>query len=162
MGDTITVACARPNGLVLRIFDWTEVPEPMQGGGSKMVKRSVEVDRIKLNGYWDIIPREERDSPRAMTARHGLTHGVDKALYEKWVHQNKENPLVKNKIVFGASEPTVKEVAKELQGEQRYKGHDPLDPTVVFNNGIGRPKDPRFPRKVDGTPAIEPADRKSA
>jgi hypothetical protein len=126
-GETLTVACRVPNGLVLQVFGSEDWQEPLMGGGYKPVQRAFvrhDMGRVTLNG-----PARKIGADTPYEIRHGvgLTHGVDAALFNAWLEQNKDSDIVKKGLVFASPKPRdVVAQAKERRGEK--SGMEPIDP----------------------------------
>lgn len=135
MAETITVACKHPHGLVLRLFEMVEAHDPLPGGGTKTVKRASPLPQQQvtirgyLNKYDPALPPAARDS------KFGLTHGVDKEFFDKWMAANKDHSMVQNNLIWaytnakgeGANDPrNIKAKAKEFEGVKC--GLEPIDP----------------------------------
>jgi hypothetical protein len=141
-GNTVTVACKMPHGMLLRLFVFEDHNELVLGGGMKTIKRAVQVgEMVRLNGY--AVPHgQERITPVA--GGFGLTV-VDAEFMEKWMEDNQDLDAVKNGLIFvhESNEMAVGQ-AKEYKGLRN--GLEPLDPDTKKN---GRFVDPRIPQKVE-------------
>ncbi|MGO9304221.1 MAG: hypothetical protein ACLP3R_11155 [Candidatus Korobacteraceae bacterium] len=92
---------------------------------------------IAGTGY-PVAPPETYSKDRPETvAGAALTHGVDKAFFDRWMEENKSSPMVVNKLIFAHERPdTVKGLARDYKA---FKSG--LDPLVPDN-------DPRMPKKL--------------
>lgn len=122
----------------------------MQGG--RTVKESTRVgDTVRIRGT--AYPRgtapEGYPPPPEIVGGAALTRGVDKDFFDEYLKQNKQNPLVKNGLIFAhESEDRVRGIAKET--EEVKSGLDPINPK----------KDPRLPKSTRQEIAnIEPGTR---
>jgi len=130
VSETVTVACKIPAGLILRIFEFEEQAEPMFGGGTRAVRLSREVanaPRVKLNGP---AHRQDRAPVQSISGGYGLTFGVPKDFWDRWLEQNQTAEFVKNGLVFAhtkssMAEDEAKEKAKLKTGFERI---DPSKP----------------------------------
>lgn len=118
----VTIACKLPHGLTMRIFDMAEASEPVMGGGSRTVKRAVELPaRVTINGW----SHPQNSAPHAtMSGGYALTNGVDKDFWDKWLAQNKDSDIVVNKLIFahekeGSASAQAKEQAEIRSGLER-------------------------------------------
>ena len=126
-GDTVTVACKMPHGLVLRVFDMRDKDVVAAGGtGRFSVKEAVErKQRVTLNGF--AHPQDK--APLApQVGGFGLTFGVPLEFFELWLTQNKDSDVVQNGLVFAHTK------RDGAEGEAREKtdlqsGLERLDPT---------------------------------
>jgi hypothetical protein len=156
-GETITVACKLPNGVVLRIFDKVPHKEPIMGGGFQETWQAIEVDRIELKGWWQSFGRHKPQ--QNVEGTYALTHGVPKDKYLRWLSENKESHLVKNGIVFGTDKADHVEKKAAEQDKDTKSGAEPLDPSMSRKDGLAFAKDPRFPRGPRGQSLIEEGQR---
>ena len=143
---TVTVCCKTPHGIILRTFHEVTRSEPVLGGGTrdfKTYQQDPETFTVKGNAVAIDKAPEHR-----IVGGYGLTHGVPAALWEKWLLQNKDSELVRNRLIFAE---TREDAAVDHAKEQRktVSGLQPLDPV----------KDPRAPRGVSkATDKMETAD----
>jgi hypothetical protein len=127
--STVTVACKIPMGLVLKLYDWKKVNEPVMGGGTREVKTAVERYNEKqyiINGN----SYAQNEAP-AMQIANGfaMTYGIPTAFWEEWLSQNIDSPLVKNGLIFAHSEQASllaesREKANEKSGTERLSQAD--------------------------------------
>lgn len=150
-GSTVTVACKMPHGMLLRLFKLEDHDELVMGGGTKTVKKAVQVgDLVRINGY-SVPFGEERRNP--VSGGYGLTSGVDAEFMEKWMKDNQDLDAVKNGLIFIHEKPDmVADQAKEQRGIRN--GLEPLDPETKKN---GRFVDPRIPQKIEKMKKTEEA-----
>jgi hypothetical protein len=148
MGDTVTVGCKLPNGLLLRVFKMVEGTEPVLGGGTRKTKTAVQAgETVKINGF--ALPRGpdfDPDRAHLVVGGCGLTHGVDADFFHEWMGQNKDSDIVKNGLIFAhASSESARAEATEKKAE--VSGLEPLR----------QDRDPRAPRTIQAA-----ADQKAA
>lgn len=123
MTETVTVACKMPHGLILRVFDWQEVQDPLPGGGTKAVKQAIpRTHTVMINGYLDKYDPEL--PPAARSSAFRLTPGVDKEFFEKWLEQNKDHDAVKNSLIFTTKG---KDRGKPREHEKQRCGLEPIN-----------------------------------
>jgi hypothetical protein len=125
MAGTVTIGCRLPCGYVMEVWGMEEVAEPLLGGGSRIVKRAVSLNRrVKINGS---ARQVGKDSPHEIRNAAGLTHGVDADLWAAWLAQHQDDDLVKNNIIFASTKGIdVEAKAKEVIAEKT--GFEPIDP----------------------------------
>jgi hypothetical protein len=121
--DTVTIACKLPAGVVLRLFQWIEGTEPVQGGGTRPVKIADEIDRFVLKGC---AVQNPNFMPTPGAGGYALTHGCQRAFWDAWVAANGDSPLLRNNLVFAASSDAR---ATDQAKEQREvkSGLEPID-----------------------------------
>lgn len=127
MAGTLTIGCKIPSGMVLRIYDMADHDEPVFGGGVKIVKRAVKVGPdVKINGC---ARRMGVDAPHEIRGGVGLTHGVDADFFAKWLEQNKDEPYVKNGMIFAQpTEKNPREIGAQIRDHRTLKsGLEPID-----------------------------------
>lgn len=127
-GDTVTVCCKLPHGIVLRAFQMAEKPELVMGGGSRTVQKAEQIP-----GEFTVLGNSfpQGGAPRGrMEFGFALTPGCPKALWECWLHDNKANPMVVNGHIFAhGSERSAVAEAREKENER--SGFERLDPTKL-------------------------------
>jgi hypothetical protein len=143
MGDTVTVGCKVPNGLLLRVFKMVEGTEPVLGGGSRKTKVAAQAgETIRINGF--SLPRGpdfDPDRAHAVVGGFGLTHGVDADFFHEWMSQNKDSDLVKNGLIF-AHESAESARSEAAEKKSEVSGLEPLR----------QDRDPRAPRTIQAAP----------
>jgi hypothetical protein len=129
-GDTVCVACALQNGLILRLFDMQDRNEPTAHGGSTPIKVAIpRHETWRLNGpAVDIAKIAAGRYPEfQMVGSYALTPGIPRDFWEEWLSQNRDSDIVRKKIVFaGSSENNARAEAKDA-GRIR-SGLEPIDP----------------------------------
>jgi hypothetical protein len=128
-GETVTVACKLPNGMVMRTYTFREKSFQNQNGDwrTEMVAHP-DPEEYYLNGF-AINPAEfmNGEMPRQIAGGFGLTTGIPKEFWEKWHKQNEPTDLVKNSLVFSYSSlEGARAQAKEKMGIK--SGLEPFDP----------------------------------
>ena len=133
-GDTVTVACKLPHGLLLRIFVEHYYDDPQQDGSLKRVKsyRPVTDQQFVLKGTWAAIAGQAYNRTNSAVAEllpggYALTYGVRKDLWDQWYEQNKTSKLVKQRVVFAS--PSLQAATAEARENRSVKsGMEPVDP----------------------------------
>jgi hypothetical protein len=124
-GAKVTVACKLPHGLILRVFGFDTRSEPVMGGGSKEVKVARQIgESVTLNG--NAVPFGKAPE-HPIIGGYALTHGVDKELFDKWLEQNRDSDLVRNRLIF-AYESQDKAVDRAKEHAKARSGLEPIDP----------------------------------
>ena len=130
-GDTVTVGCKYPSGLILRLYDMVEGDlVPIMGGGYKRetIARA-RPEQVTLNGYaMDVDALAAGNTPDYPIVRgYAITSHVPKDFMDEWFKQNKDTKLVQNHIVFIARDDrSAFDMAKER--EKVRNGLEPIDP----------------------------------
>lgn len=97
---TVTVCCKYPSGILLRVFQNIDVPVPVPGGGIRSEKQAQQVGpAVKINGPGAPV---NRSSPHEIAGGYAMTFGVDADFFERWLDQNRDSDLVKNRLIFVA------------------------------------------------------------
>jgi hypothetical protein len=133
-GDTVTVACKLPHGVILRVFEWEEFDEPMRDGTIRRGRRGRPIDdqQFTIRGTWVGSAGQAYHAHNSAVAEllpggFALTQGVPKELWDLWHEQNRHSALVKNKIIFAHATHTTMQT--EAAGFRDVKsGLEPLDP----------------------------------
>jgi hypothetical protein len=136
--DTVTVACKLPHGLKIEEYALREKTELVMGGGTRVVQEAIKTGRFHvINGMAAeagkmAMTRNEAGLPtgtfgQVLDTGFALTPGVPKDLWEGWLAANKDQPMVRNRLVFAHAQPaSVKAMAKEA--EKQRTGLEPIDP----------------------------------
>lgn len=135
-GETVTVACKMPHGLVLQLQQMQEVRVPAMGGGFVIEKQFRPTgDQIVIKG--NAVPVGVAPS-HEIAGGYALTPGVPKDFWETWLEQNAELDLVKRGLIFAESGvDRARDAGKEQKATR--SGLEPL-------NGTDPAKDPRVPK----------------
>lgn len=122
-GETVTVGCKVPNGMILRVFETVLVRVPAGGGTMIEEPQAREIGRHVVNGpKWPV----NQPMPEYMIVGNaGITNGVPADFWAKWLEQNAEHDAVINKMIFAMpTQDGAVDFAKE-RAEQR-SGAEPL------------------------------------
>lgn len=136
--ETVTVACKLPHGLVLRAFNMIKVAEPVMGGGSREVPKAQQVP-----GEFIVLGTSfpQNGAPRGrMEGGYTLTTGCPKELWERWLADNKDTPMVKNGLIF-AHDSEKSAVSESREKELVRSGFERLDPN-------------KLPKGIEKAPAV--------
>lgn len=126
--DTVTIACKLPHGIVLRAFHMATVAEPVMGGGSRDVKKAQQ-----LPGEFVVMGTSfpQNGAPRGrMEFGYALTMGCPKELWERWLSDNKDTPMVLNGLIF-AHDSERSTVSEAREKEALRSGFERLDPNKL-------------------------------
>jgi hypothetical protein len=146
MPGTVTVGCKIPTGLILQTFNMEDHDEPLFGGGVKTVKRAVKTPHppVKINGparYAGL------DLPHDIKGGCGLTYGVDADFFAEWLRQNRDEPYVKNGLVFAQQTGKPGEIDAQIKDHRKYQsGMEPLDPSNLPQEFKGKIEKADAPR----------------
>lgn len=136
--ETVTIACKLPHGIVLRAFHMAEVSEPVMGGGSREVKKAQQIP-----GEFTVlgVSFPQNGAPRGrMEFGFALTMGCPRELWERWLKDNKDTPMVKNGLIFAhGSEKSAVSEAREKEAQR--SGFERLDPN-------------KLPKGIEKAPAV--------
>lgn len=152
MSATVSIACKIPNGLTLRLFKMTEANELVMGGGSRSVKVAERIGgEVTIFGTAHPV----NQAPKCLiVGGYAITPNVDKDFWDKWIKDNAELDMVKNKLIFAhEKQEMVAGKAKEQRLVRSNMG--PLDPETKVN---GKYADPRMPERVKKLDTAEQPD----
>lgn len=137
-GETVTVACKLPNGLVLRNYEMVDFDEPILGGGKKTTKRAIaKGEPFTING----TALNKGDRPEYLiVGGYALTPGVPKDLFDAWLKANKDSKLVKSNLIF--ANPTENDARDESKEKKAIRSG--LEPIVPNSDS----RIPRGPQKI--------------
>ena len=131
-GQTVSVACKVPMGLVLRVHGTMEVSEQTTNG-PRLTKVFPVLKEYTVKGPSHPVNRLAK---APIAGGYAITRGIPKDFWDKWLADNRESPLVVNHQIFAADTPTyVAGQAKEMR--EIRSGMEPMNP-----NG----KDSRIPK----------------
>jgi hypothetical protein len=146
-GETVSVACKLPHGLILHLDDMVPGFEPAPGGSRAIMeaRRRPEVFKVAGVGFPQNGNPENRPQ---MVGGYALTTGIPADFWEKWLEDNKDSDYVRNNLIFATKKGAgIMDMAKE-HAKQR-SGLEPLNPDKIIVGGREVPADPRIPSKVE-------------
>ena len=125
MPGTVVVGCKIPTGLRIQLHKLEDFAEPVMAGGTRMVKRAVpESAAVVLKGSARYIGK---DTSGDIKNGAGLTYDVDADMFTEWLKRNKDEPYVKNGLVFAQERPG--EAKAQARDHLSLKsGLEPIDP----------------------------------
>jgi hypothetical protein len=146
-GDTVTIACKIPHGIILRIFQWDEFDEPTRDGSWKRIKQARDIPDLQFvaRGTWLASAGQAFNPSNPAVAEllpggYALTPGCPKDIWDRWFEQNKQSLIVRNKLIFAHSDhPTVHQEATGMR--ETKTGLEPLDknkPAERMPGGVDR------------------------
>lgn len=139
-GDTVTVACKTPNGIIMRVFKMVKASEQIMGGGSRDIEVAEPMgEPITIYGNrapWGEQPKCE------VVAGYALTRGVPKDFWELWVKQNEQHPLVVNKLIFAHSS----DASSADEARDHSASRSGLE--ALVRDGKGNMIDSRIPKRI--------------
>jgi hypothetical protein len=128
----------------MRVFKTEEYEVPVLGGGTRKETRGVPSMHEPLRIYGPAVPHGQ--APKCLiVGGYALTPGVPAEIAKTWVEQNKDNPMVKNQVIF-IMDKAEDAKAKAKEQVSVRSGLEPLDPGTTHRNGRETPKDPRWPK----------------
>lgn len=129
---TVTVACKMPHGFWLKVYDMVDSGENTPQGYKQVKVAKERGEPIKINGWWSEhqaqqARRRTKTPPIAMEGAYALTHNVPADVWEKWLEDNKDSDMVRNKLVFAStSMDTVNGMMDDHDATR--SGLEPVDP----------------------------------
>lgn len=129
---TVSVACNCPNGLLLRVH--REVKNRAPRGPNGMEPDSVwhpdqSVKPVRVRGPNIGRGADAGNVRHVISGGYAITRNVPKNLWLRWLEENKESPLVLNRMVFACN--TTNEAESETMKEANVSGFEPLDPEAA-------------------------------
>ncbi len=124
-GETVTVACKLPLGIMMQTFEMEDAEEIVGAGAVRKFKRARAVGAaIKLNGS---AKYRGSDHETLHDIRHaaGLTYGVPKDAWERWREANKDNEFITKGLVFAHGTDVQAKAAERVAVKT---GLEPVDP----------------------------------
>lgn len=135
--DTVWVGCKLPNGYILQTFHMEDYQEQVMGGGTRTAQRSIRHEETyRLCGSSiDIAKMALGDVPNLVIGGYGITSGIPRDYWEKWLSVYKDTPLVKNGLIFAQPDEMCAR-ARAAEGAKLRTGLEPIDPA---NPGAAAP-----------------------
>lgn len=129
-GETVTVACKLPSGLVMRMFRRSPRREPVPNGSNaykeyEQYEPDPTVPSVRIAGPGGVQFGQPRVGVVVGHDGYALTPGVPKDLWEAWRAQNADLDLVTNNLIFARAND-VEALAREHAGTRT--GLEPVDP----------------------------------
>lgn len=143
MSTTVTIACKIPNGYIMHLEERETTFEPSPAGGRKVEVGRPTGEEVKLNGFSTELTG--RAPEHQIIGGYGLTHGVPKDFWDKWLKQYGELDVVKNGLIFAHEKRDTVE-AKAREQKSLRSNMEPLNPNA--KNADGSLKDPRVPKGI--------------
>jgi len=147
-GETVTVACKLPHGLMLRLFEMVDAPEPISGGGMKMVPRARQIGRaITVRGT--ALPFGKLPDFK-IEGGYAMTEGVDADFWDQWLKANADSDVVRNGLIFAS--PRIGHAIGQAREQEEVRSG--LEPLLLD-------RDPRAPKSLNPNVGnIEPGEKK--
>lgn len=124
-GETVTIACKIPAGLVLRTFHAVKKSVPQANGSMRDVDVYVDdPDQVVVNGF---SHPQDKAPGHPIIGGFGLTYGVPKDFWAKWLAQNKDSDVVRNGMIFAHEKPNFAEGSANERAALK-SGLERLDP----------------------------------
>lgn len=132
-GDTVTVACKLPAGLIIRGMRPDVRMVPVLGGGHREEKYWKE-DGRRVQILGNAKPQNGEYKTR-VEGGYALTHGVPKDLWEQWLEANRDQPMVQNGLIMACG--SIEDAAAYGRDNRKIRsGLERLNPA-------GDPRNPR-------------------
>lgn len=154
-GDTVTVACSMPGGILLELSELVEKDEQTPFG-VRRVKESVRrPDRGQFKVRGPNLPFGVNATFPIIGGRYALTPGIPKDFWEEWCRINAHSDAVKNRVIFAHdTSDGATQMARAAVKDGVKSGFEGLD--VQTRNSKGTLVDKRVPGR--GPNGIETAD----
>lgn len=124
-GETVTVACRIPNGIVMQITGLEERLVDRPDGSQVKVKVAIPAsERFTLNGCAK-YRGGSKEVPHEIFQGAGLTFGVPADLFDAWIKANKDADFVKKGLVFAHRRDTR---GQAVEHSLEASGMEPIDP----------------------------------
>ena len=138
MGDTVTVCCKSPHGLVLELDELRhEIPSIGGSGGGPVPVWRPSGKKVTIRGSQADQPTSP--NPGRTIGGYGITE-VDKEFWDTWVAQKKGFPLLTNGTLF--AQPSLDRAAHQARDQSSIKtgfeGLDPDRPAAGITRETGR------------------------
>ena len=122
--ETVVVCCKLPQGHRARLHSWIERDIEVNGVRQKMRMSTPTGEEMLFKGP----AHGQNEGPRvAMAGGFGLTFGVPKDFWDKWVAQHGELDLVKKGLIF-ARESNNKAIGAAKERRDESTGLSRIDP----------------------------------
>lgn len=150
-GETVTVACKLPSGVILRLFKMQDVDEQVMGGGVRTVQKAFPDTEAGIVVIKGCAMRD--NAPLLNAGGYALTRKVSKDFWEEWCRQNSDSDLLRNHVLYAEGDRERASDRGEEQAEVR-SGLHPLEMPNVEGVDVSRPdyRMPRSPRKGVSAP----------
>jgi hypothetical protein len=140
---TLTVCCNFPPGLILHLCYEGDDLESGYNGPRTVKRWYRDLDHeVRINGpalaTMYIDPKFRPDNPPIVSGGYALTPGVSKDFWERWLEQNKDTPLVQNKLIF-ANTSVEDASAKAKDFQKNRTGMEPVDQDSPRKRSDGSP-----------------------
>lgn len=124
-GETVTVGCKLPHGLVLRVFRTIEVDVPVMGGGVRKEPKNEPLEQTYTVYGW---AHPQNAAPHCtIIGGYALTGNIPKEHWDLWLSQNKKSAMVVNGLIFAQNTAaSAKDKAKD--GRDERSGLERLNP----------------------------------
>lgn len=124
-GETVTVICKIPQGILLQLHKEEKFNEVTMGGSREVMRFRPVGEPVHINGP----AHGQNEGPRvAMSKSFAITENVSKDFWDKWMKETGQYlPATKNGLLVAAPNISqAKDIAKENQKERT--GLERLDP----------------------------------
>lgn len=138
-GETVTVACKMPGGLILRTYDMVKETKIVNNTTVDETVAKPTGHEYILNGYAiNMADIQAGNMPEHLiVGGFGLTPGIPKDFWERWLHDNRDTALVRNRVVWACD--TDLGASSEAKNSRSVRsGLEPLDPNNLPPDVRGR------------------------
>ncbi len=138
-GETVTVACKMPHGLVIHDEVRKTRAVLVVGGGTRDEVFYERIVGSEVEIFGNARPRDGQYRTRVVGG-FALTQGVPKDLWDRWRESHKDLPALKNGLLFAYNTTALAaDAARAPENRKLRSGLEPLDPKG----------DPRAPRPLN-------------
>ena len=124
-GETVTVACKLPAGLILQTHTFHKEMQEMIGGRSREISvAQPDEQSFTLNGW---ARKKGEDRPYLIIGGYAITEGVPKDLWDKWLDEYKDTKFVTEHLIY-AMPTTHGATDRALEQKSVKSGLEPIDP----------------------------------
>jgi len=135
-GDTVTVICKIPMGMILHIHKAEDITEVTPAGNRKTVRHfpDEKAGTVTINGP----AHAQNEAPRCkVVGGFALTEGVSKAFFDKWMQQTGIALPAVEKGLIQAFPDNAKASAAARENKKALVGLERLNPNALPDMGGG-------------------------
>ena len=112
-GETLTVGCKLPNGIMLQLYELRDVEIERPDGTVRPIKKAfASSEAIKLNGCAK-FRGGGKETLHDIRNGAGLTFGVPADLFRQWIRENADAEYIKRGLVFAHKSNDIQAQSKD-------------------------------------------------